>query len=1699
MNSLNQENISSLPLVSICIPLYNKIQYIERTIKMALSQTYTNIEVIISDNASTDGSESIAKYYESIDSRVKYYRLENTIPGHTNWQYTIRLAQGEFVHLLCADEWIESNFIEEMIQPLLMDSSLDFTVCQVKPLYDFDPDPGFVMKTEDFFNKINDYNQRILNPTNSSNKRLELAIVTSEQNYLGPIVNVIFRRSCCLIEYWESLFGLMDCKSLHPDWDMLMRLHLHHEGHYLDKNLAKFSYNSNGFTLQANSNSEYQVIDKVGRFISPLLFLIDPHLKSLRQLLSHQHINVLRHNAHGLLDNIFDTVSATDRNDFKIDSKVSDRPSILLYTDDAGIYGVAQHNHAIMLGLIEHGYQVSCIQGYAAHQLVMERIDLGIKHFWLESNDFAISLNNEAEAQELLEQIKPDLVLFSNCCPLSNFAAKKVAGELNIPYLIIEGFVAKYLADRFSSYLPELGQQYDRARRVITVSDENLQQLEESFHLAANHGQTIYLGKSANYFQPIALANRSRFRREFGIPDDAVVCFTAARMENVKGFQYQLDAIAKLKDTPTWQNLYFVWAGEGPLLAEIYQETINLGVTDRVKLLGARGDIDICLDVADIFILPSELEGMPHSIMEAMAKSLPVIASRVSGIPEELGDTGKLIADPTIDPAKTVAELIETLQLWVSDSDLRRQIGLAGKERATRLFTAERMIRETLEVVKYGLLPAGDYVSPGLEIVQPDDCFPEMIQGNTDVSGWPYLRREIPHNWYVDQRNPIVGFLSRDEAHILHNTALMFTGQRVLEIGCWLGWSACHLALAGVEVDVVDPLLDRAEFNDSVDSSLKLAGVRDRVYLHPGFSPAKVEEIAAESQRKWPMIFIDGNHDAPGPLEDAIACAQLAADDAIIVFHDLASPDVAQGLDYFKAQGWNTLVYQTMQIMGVAWRGNVVPLHHIPDPHIEWDLPAHLQGYVVSGMTDQHSNTTLQQLANQIEVYRQDTTNSIVRSQLIEVRREIIDTWLSLSPTELESAYQGLVGAQHRLLINIGLPALTKDLADRITAGLSLGSNDPLSINYLVAGILCGSAHQLPVKCDLSSMPQWLRLDYLEYLLTAPQLFTQIGEADRYYQYLKDWINYLHKQIMNHPDDKFWNKIAQLVTYRLNCIPLYFNSHNLKDIYQQRAEIIEFHLESQGYQLDYEFPERDPARSKIRIGILASHYTPQTETFTTLPFYKNLNRDVFEIVLYTLTDINHRLNRYCSGHADALVVLPNDLISQVKTIRADDLDFLLIATNITAVTNSIVLLSTHRLARIQCVNNSSCVTTGIKNIDYYFSGRLTEINVNAQSHYNEKLVCIDGSAHCRDEGTEASYSSTIEIDRSSLGLTDRDLVYISGANFFKITPELELVWAQILAQQPQAKLILYPFNPNWSSHYPISKFKQRIKHTFEQAGINEDRLIILDPVASFADVKARLAIADIYLDSFPFSSINSLLDPLSIGLPVVIRDGNNFRSLMGAALMRSLDITDLIADSEESYIQLAIELGNNPELRQQKRNEIESKMRNNPSFLDSRGYSAKIGDLFRKLFDNYNEERLNQNLRLSDLNLMVFPDWNQSEESVGLELQQVIQALATQSGDRQTTLLIDTTNIAIEDAEMFISSVAMNLMMEEDIDITEELEISLIEDLSDIQWETLMPKINARIVLECDNQASIGKLSLTELSQLDLESFMRSNQALAAN
>jgi glycosyltransferase involved in cell wall biosynthesis len=115
-------------------------------------------------------------------------------------------------------------------------------------------------------------------------------------------------------------------------------------------------------------------------------------------------------------------------------------------------------------------------------------------------------------------------------------------------------------------------------------------------------------------------------------------------------------------------------------------------------------------------------------------------------------------------------------------------------------------------------------------------------------------------------------------------------------------------------------------------------------------------------------------------------------------------------------------------------------------------------------------------------------------------------------------------------------------------------------------------------------------------------------------------------------------------------------------------------------------------------------------------------------------------------------------------------------------------------------------------------------------------------------------------------------------------------------------------------------------------------------------------------------------------------------------------------------------------------------------------------------------EKTLSHLQLDRKNLIIFPDWSADEESLGEELSGIFYQLSQHPDASQMTLIIDTNSVAdIETANALISAVIMNLMMSEDLDITESLTISLTGELSPIQWVALLPKLHGKIKLELEN------------------------------
>jgi glycosyltransferase involved in cell wall biosynthesis len=152
-----------------------------------------------------------------------------------------------------------------------------------------------------------------------------------------------------------------------------------------------------------------------------------------------------------------------------------------------------------------------------------------------------------------------------------------------------------------------------------------------------------------------------------------------------------LRALARV---PGKARLKFV--GDGEAEAGVHRLAEDLGIRERVEFMGSRGDVPEILARTDVFILASRLEALPISILEAMRAGLPVIASNVGGVSEEVvnGETGLLVA------AGSVEELSEALQRLLADKSMRIGMGCAGRRRFEERFRADKMIERTENVYR---------------------------------------------------------------------------------------------------------------------------------------------------------------------------------------------------------------------------------------------------------------------------------------------------------------------------------------------------------------------------------------------------------------------------------------------------------------------------------------------------------------------------------------------------------------------------------------------------------------------------------------------------------------------------------------------------------------------------------------------------------------------------------------------------------------------------------------------------------------------------------------------------------------------------------------------------------------------------------------------------------------------------------------
>ncbi|MDT7944867.1 MAG: tetratricopeptide repeat protein [Cyanobacteriota bacterium PSP.bin.10] len=236
-------------------------------------------------------------------------------------------------------------------------------------------------------------------------------------------------------------------------------------------------------------------------------------------------------------------------------------------------------------------------------------------------------------------------------------------------------------------------------------------------------------------------------------------------------------------------------------------------------------------------------------------------------------------------------------------------------------------------------------------------------------------------------------------------------------------------------------------------------------------------------------------------------------------------------------------------------------------------------------------------------------------------------------------------------------------------------------------------------------------------------------------------------------------------------------------------------------------------------------------------------------------------------------------------------------------------LAALRLAPVQAMAWGHPQTSGLPTIDVFLSSELMEPPDGA-GHYTEQLLPLPGIG---------TYYIPLEVDPAPVdwqawGVDPDRVLYLCAQSLFKYLPQYDEVFPRIAREVGKCQFL---FLRGRLSQGIRERFWQRLRRAFQAYDLAAEEYVVLLPELSPAEYAAYNALGDIYLDSLGWSGGNTTLEALPHGLPIVTLPGSLLRGRHTYAILQQMGILDTIAHTLDEYVQIASQLGLDPEWREQ--------------------------------------------------------------------------------------------------------------------------------------------------------------------------------------
>jgi predicted O-linked N-acetylglucosamine transferase (SPINDLY family) len=340
-------------------------------------------------------------------------------------------------------------------------------------------------------------------------------------------------------------------------------------------------------------------------------------------------------------------------------------------------------------------------------------------------------------------------------------------------------------------------------------------------------------------------------------------------------------------------------------------------------------------------------------------------------------------------------------------------------------------------------------------------------------------------------------------------------------------------------------------------------------------------------------------------------------------------------------------------------------------------------------------------------------------------------------------------------------------------------------------------------------------------------------------------------------------------------------------------------------------PARRRSPAKPRIGIVSAHIHDHSVWTALVRGWVERLSAANELHLFHLGAMRDAETEFARRHAARYLDGIRPFDEWARAIHGAQLDLILYPEIGMDATSA--KLAALRLAPVQAASWGHPETSGLPTIDYYLSAQALE-SAGAQEYYTEKLVALPNLGCWLVPGEDTSAKPP------RLDLAADEILLLCPGNAFKYAPQHDRVLAAVAQRVPHARLVFFRARPD-----PLAeKLFQRLRESFRRAGVDFERRVIFLPWQSRASFRALLGRADLCLDTIGFSGFNTAVHALECGLPIVARESRFLRGRLASGMLRHLGLGELVAESDEAYVELIAALAADRERRQVLRRRIQS-------------------------------------------------------------------------------------------------------------------------------------------------------------------------------